>query len=189
MKSIRTSTVGGAQRQRLVSASSRGVGRKACGSGVRSRHSRAPPAAMTSEACAGCGVQLPPFDGPVHRYMVSSPSCWQVFGQVLTREYGDAAFMASHRLTVDAYAVQHPGDPSPQSIQSVAVHLISLYAMLELQFSFAAATQLMRQSADRRRFDWLEPPPQRGERTVASVLTARTPGQHARAVRRWAQSA
>ena len=45
--------------------------------------------------------------------------------------------MAAHQLTVDAYAIQHPGKPSAQSIQSVCVHLISLYASLEREIGSA----------------------------------------------------
>jgi hypothetical protein len=143
---------------------------------------------MDVERCPGCGVELPPFAGPVHRYMESSPSCWAAYGEILAREYNDPAFMAAHRLTVDAYAVQHPGRPLPQSIQSVGVHLISLYVVLEEQLSHRAATQLMQRSADRMHFVWLEPPPDRGERNVTTAVAARSPDEHVRAVQSWAQS-
>ena len=146
------------------------------------------PRTMEVERCPGCGVELPAFAGPVHRYMESSPSCWAAYGEVLAREYNDPAFMAAHRLTVDAYAVQHPGRPSPQSIQSVGVHLISLYLVLEEQLSHRAATQLMQRSADRMHFVWLEPPLDRGERNVTTVVAARSPDEHVRAVQSWAQS-
>ena len=129
-----------------------------------------------------------PFAGAVHRYMESSPGCWAAYGEVLAREYNDTAFMTAHRLTVDAYAVQHPGSPSPQSIQSVGVHLISLYVVLEEQLSHRAATQLMQRSADRMHFVWLEPPLDRGERNVTTVVAARSPDEHVRAIQGWAQS-
>jgi hypothetical protein len=69
---------------------------------------------------------VPDVEGPVHRYLESSPGCWRLYGEVLAREYSDLAFWAAHRLTVDSYAVQHPGRSSPQTIQSVCVHLLSL---------------------------------------------------------------
>lgn len=59
--------------------------------------------------CIGCGALVPQVDGPTHRYMGSSPGCWHVYGEVLSREYSDRSFGALHRLTVDSYAVQHPG--------------------------------------------------------------------------------
>ena len=67
------------------------------------------------KACFSCGAQVPDVEGPTHRYMLSSPGCWAVFGEVLAREYSNALYMKNHRLTVDAYAVQHPGKPSRQA--------------------------------------------------------------------------
>lgn len=131
---------------------------------------------------------LPAIDGPVHRYMESSPSCWAVYGETLAREYSDPAFMAAHRLTVDAYAVQHPGQKSDQSVQSVAVHLISLHAVLVEGLSHRAATQVIQRSADHLRFEWLEPPAQRGELSVSTVHSARTAEEHVAAVHAWANS-
>ena len=59
--------------------------------------------------CPGCGLELPQRDGPVHPYIGASAACWSLYGEVLTREYGDASYRSAHRLTLDAYAVQHPG--------------------------------------------------------------------------------
>ena len=73
----------------------------------------------SSEVCPGCGAGFAPFDGPVHAYLESSAACWNAFGQVLAREYSDARHAPIHRLTVDAYCVQHPGGDSRQAIQSV----------------------------------------------------------------------
>ncbi|MEM1263070.1 MAG: DUF5946 family protein [Pseudomonadota bacterium] len=143
---------------------------------------------MTNETCPGCGVVLPRVDGPVHKYMESTPSCWAAFGEVLTREYSDATYMSVHRLTVDAYAVQHPGKPSPQSIQSVAVHLISLHSVLEQGLSTNAAMSLMQRCADAMSFTWLEPPASFGGLTVVDVLKADTATEHHAAVKRWAES-
>jgi hypothetical protein len=52
-------------------------------------------------------------------------------------EYGPLDYPDVHRLTVDTYAVQHPGRPTPQTIQSVTVHLISLSCVLERGSPFA----------------------------------------------------
>lgn len=80
----------------------------------------------TETKCFSCGALVKDIDGPVHRYMDSSPGCWATFGEVLAREYSAVNYGLNHRLTVDAYALQHPGKHSPQSIQSIAVHLVSL---------------------------------------------------------------
>lgn len=82
-------------------------------------------------ACPGCGARFPAFDGPVHEYMESSAGCWRAFGEVLAREYGNPKLLAIHRLSIDAYAVQHPGGASRQAVQSVGVHLARLCLFLE----------------------------------------------------------
>src|SRR3990172_11930020 len=113
---------------------------------------------MAGVACIGCGAMFEDREGPTHRYMESSPGCWAVYGEVLAREYGDVSYASLHRLTVDAYAVQHPGRPSPQSTQSVALHLMSLCLVLERGVEPARATAFLQVAArDKQRFVWLAP--------------------------------
>lgn len=128
-------------------------------------------------------------EGPTHRYMESSPGCWATYGEVLAREYGDPAYFQVHRLTVDSYAVQHPGHPSPQSIQSVAVHLISLYLVLERNVDVQRATLAMQTAVKRKgRFVWLTSPPSLGSITVADAHKAKNVEEHIELVRTWAAS-
>lgn len=146
-------------------------------------------AGTLTTCCIGCGGHVPEMDGPTHRYMESSPGCWHLYGQVLAREYADPAFGALHRLTVDAYAVQHPGRPSPQAIQSVCVHLLSLFLVLERNLAATYATRVMGGATrNKDRFVWLIPPESLGEITVASVAGV-TPHEHTERVRAWAESA
>ncbi len=147
-------------------------------------------ASISKVICIGCGAAVPAIDGPTHRYMESSPGCWQLYGEVLAREYSDRTFWASHRLTVDTYAVQHPGRPSPQSIQSVAVHLISLLLVLEQEATPEHALRAIRAAATvSERFTWLPPPSSMGSVTVANVHGARNALDHAKHVRAWAEAA
>ena len=140
--------------------------------------------------CPGCGVRLPAVNGPTHRYVESSPGCWAVYGEVLAREYSQPAYYQVHKLTVDAYAVQHPGQPSPQSVQSVALHLIRLCLVLERGFDGPRATAAMQAAAQRKEaFRWLDPPASRGEITVADVHRAASAGDHVARVRAWAEAA
>jgi hypothetical protein len=69
-----------------------------------------------------------PSDGPTHRYISASPACWAI---CTTFGAGEPPVAPSplRELLVDAYA-PHPGVPSDQAIQSVAVHLITLYGVL-----------------------------------------------------------
>ncbi|MGH8427693.1 MAG: DUF5946 family protein [Gammaproteobacteria bacterium] len=145
---------------------------------------------MKETSCVGCGASFPDIEGPVHRYLDSSPGCWAAFGEVLACEYSDVRYAGVHRLTVDAYAVQHPGRPSPQTIQSVAVHLISLCLVLEHGVEMSRATKAMQVAVKGKdRFFWLTPPSGRFEITVADVRKANTPEEHAELVRAWAACA
>jgi hypothetical protein len=140
-------------------------------------------------ACIGCGALVPDVDGPTHRYIGASPGCWAAYGELLAREFSDARAYAAHRLTVDTYAVQHPGVPSRLSIQSVAVHLISLCLVLEEGYDFTRATEAMRQAlTPRGRFAWLSPPSMAGTMTVLDMLSATDLEQHIDLAQRWARS-
>ena len=136
--------------------------------------------------CPGCGSRLSAVEGPVHAYMTSSPACWAAFNAVMAREYSDPGLMAVHRLSVDAWAVQHPGDGSRRAIQSVGLHLARLMVQIEQGLEGAAANTAMLGFAARKG-DLPELSP-RGTYTltVADVVEAEAPDAHRAAVRRWA---
>lgn len=144
-----------------------------------------------SSACIGCGVILPVAEGPTHEYLESSAACWAAYGEVLAREYANPGlFQAVHRLTVDAYAVQHPGRPSPQSIQSVALHLMRLCVVLEGGSDAERAMKVIRGWAGTKgRFTWLTPPSSMGALTVVDVWKAADAAGHRKMSREWAMSA
>lgn len=138
--------------------------------------------------CPGCGSRLPAVEGPVHAYMTASPACWAAFGQVTAREYQDPGLMAVHRLSVDAWAVQHPGDGSRRAIQSVGLHLARLMVQLEGGLQGEAANAAMLGFAARKS-ELPELPPRKSYRmTIADVVGATAPADHARAVQRWAEA-
>jgi len=120
--------------------------------------------------------------------MTSSPACWAAFGEVMAREYADPALMAVHRLSVDAYAVQHPGGRDDQSVRSVSFHLARLCLTVAHGLAPAPVDAAMRQVAQART-DWLRPPAERGAITVGHVRGAPTPEHHAEAAGLWARSA
>lgn len=132
---------------------------------------------------------VPSIDGPTHRYMASAPGCWKIYGEILALEYSSALYAKNHRLTVDAYAVQHPGRPSRQTIRSVCMHLCTLYAVHECGMPPHRATTLLQKLAERSAYHWLEPPELPGEVTVADVHTAPNPRAHLQRVEEWAHSA
>lgn len=139
--------------------------------------------------CLGFGALVPDIDGPTHEYMLSAPGCWAAFNEVAVQQYEIASFDL-RRLAVDAYAVQHPGTTDRRAIQSVAVHLISLYFVLERGLTPTEATDKMRQALlDKSRFVWLAPPQLMGEITVVNVVNVKDPREHEAVVNRWARSA
>lgn len=139
------------------------------------------------EACPGCGLVLPISDGPTHAYIGSSASCWELFGELLAREFSNPAYFRTHQLTVDTYAVQHPGAPERRSAQSVGLHLMTLCLFLEQGADPTDGPKLHERMVGRPEFYWLEPPPKSGRMTVADVLEARDAEAHERFVRAWAQ--
>jgi hypothetical protein len=84
--------------------------------------------------CFGCSALVPDRHGPVHKYMLSAPGCWAMYGSVLAW-CADSGLTAADPTTaqrmVDAYAVQHATNRDRRNRQSVAVHLMSLCAALE----------------------------------------------------------
>ena len=127
--------------------------------------------------------------GTPHPYVGASAGCWEVYGQVLSREYEALPLLReTHLLTVDTYSVQHPGVPERRSVQSVNVHLMRLYLALELgsgEAEIHAATRRLLKGASR--LVWLTPPRPNGTLTVLDVLAARDLGAHREAVAAWAR--
>ena len=151
--------------------------------------------AMTStglEPCLGCRALVPVTDGPgpTHEYMLASPGCWALFGEVSAREYSDVRYRAGGLQLVDAYAVQHPGVPERRSSQSVWIHLVSLCLRLEHGLADDVTIRLIqRLASEKRDYPWLEPPASLGAVTIVDVHAAGTAEEHVAAVRRWCESA
>lgn len=141
-----------------------------------------------TSSCPGCGVVLPEEGGPTHAYIGASPACWLRHGALLAREYQQIAPWEAHGLSVDTYAVQHPGIPERRSIQSVALHLVAMCDRLERGGEEERRLWLLREGARKapRDLRWLEPPPPAYRLTVVDVLE-RDPDEHREAVAAWAR--
>ena len=104
----------------------------------------------------------------------------------MAREYSDPHFMRVHRLTVDAYAAQHPGKPERRSTQSVWVHLTGLFLVLEKRLPDDHVRRVMSLiTKEAGPLHWLEPPIRFGC-TVGDVIQAPDAAAHAELVRQWA---
>lgn len=143
--------------------------------------------------CEGCGA-LVPGEGiaPENAYIGASPGCWLLFAELRGREIADLRYLAHARSTTDVYMVQHPGVPGRQSSQSVWVHLVGLYLVLERGLPVPDAIAGMRRVlSGRPQFSWLEPPASVGSTTVVDALAAldQGPSAYVDVVTRWADDA
>ncbi|MEM9683311.1 MAG: DUF5946 family protein [Pseudomonadota bacterium] len=141
------------------------------------------------ETCPGCGGSFPSSDGPVHAYMLSAPGCWERYGAVLAREYQDPELFAqTHRLTVDAYALQHPGRRDDRrAYQSVRIHYVSLHLIFAGGWPHDRVTRTLGALAANTFAPLPEPFPD-FDVTVNHVWEAGRES-HAEQVRAWAQHA
>ena len=141
---------------------------------------------LTATSCPGCAVILPVLDGPTHPYIGASAACWAKSGELAAREYQDRAYAAIHQLSVDVYAVQHPGKAERRAIQSVALHLMTLAMILEDETDPRIGPRLHKRMVQSE-FHWLDPPSMQGRMNVSDVLFAQTSEGHERLVRAWAE--
>lgn len=141
-------------------------------------------------ACVGCGGLVPKAEGPVHRYMTASPGCWRAYTELLA---GGLPPSPAAGLTVDAYAVTHPGVPGPQSTPSVWIHLLTLCFVLERRWPVERAIHLRRAGAGA--FDgwsWLAPPESMGSVSAIDIdaaIRARDGPAAVALTRRWVDGA
>lgn len=135
------------------------------------------------EQCPDCGVWLPKLPGEeiTHRYIGASPSCWDIFAKLNNAGEPPLAPGRYNALITDAYAAQHHGTPSPQAIQSVAVHLLALYAVLDQGLSIDRVFWIRQHAArpvatgKHNRYHWLTPPDFSSCVTIADVAQGATP--------------
>lgn len=130
------------------------------------------------DVCPACGVTVPG----------GRSGCEELFHEVIAREFGDYRYFRVHRLTVDAYSLQHP-EQYMRSGKSFAAHLTGMCAAQEYEDA---------QAINRAVQQWLSSnptvekpadlPEQRGDLTVDHVHAAAAPEEHAVHVRQWARS-
>jgi len=106
---------------------------------------------------------VPDIDGATHRYMLSAPGCWALYGRLQAGGYPMSQF------SVDGYAVQHPGNPGPQASQSVCGHLMNLCRVLERHGNPADGPVFLA-SITHRAYPWLAPPPPQYPITVVELV-------------------
>ena len=113
--------------------------------------------------------------------------CLKLFEEVIAREFSDYNYGRIHRLTVDAYSLQHP-ERYMRSGKSFAAHLTGIYAALESEDALAV-NQKMRKwlSANPKIEKPVRIPRRRGKLTITFVHSAACADEHTERVREWAR--
>lgn len=156
---------------------------------------------MEQQQCWGCGFTFPSIQEPSHRYGVASAGCWNTFNELLVQEANFfKGYPSIHRLTVDAYCVQHPPHFEIQkqlgiserfidaSIQSIAIHLIALYAIFEKKVELEKVAPLMdRVLSSGVIFKNLEAPSSFDVVAMVDIQKSDTAQQYSELVWRWGQ--
>lgn len=134
---------------------------------------------MGGERCLECGATLG-----------SASDCNELFERLLAREFGDFRYAREHRLSVDAYSLQHP-DRYMRSAKSFVAHLTGAWAALESERVETVNHAIQGWLSRPRSLVRPDPPPpgDRGSLTVTHPLAASEPAAHLRRVREWAASA
>ncbi len=139
-------------------------------------------------ACTGCGALVADINGPVHTYVPSAPGCWRVFGEVQAEEAARFGYPPTHRIVVDAYMAQHPGDGNDRrDRQSVFVHLLGLCAVLEHRVPPPRVTRLLGAVVVSRADFPLLRRSDRGELTVLHMTGAADLADYDQRARAWAR--
>jgi hypothetical protein len=140
--------------------------------------SLATPRSLVMPLCPECGAAV-----------AGRAACQALFDEVLAREFGDYRYGRVHRLTVDAYSLQHPSEYM-RSAKSYAAHLTGMCAALEHDVTAdtnRAVQQWLSGSTVLQRPGQPEPR-QRGTLTIVHLHMATDPDDHVRRVREWARS-
>ena len=142
---------------------------------------------LAQAVCPYCNAAVPVCDGPTHEYIVTSSGCWKIFGDVLAREYNDRDFWKVHRFTVDTYAAQHASGDDPRQLQSVTVHLVSLYLLIERELSEDQVRKVMEVVIQKMKgkFRKLAMPSFSRALKVSDVLKATNATEHQALVKKW----
>jgi hypothetical protein len=130
-------------------------------------------------ACGECGA-----------VGVADPGeCERLFQEVVGWEFGQPELYGVHRLTVDAYSLQHP-DRYMRSAKSAAAHLAGMCWSLERAGGPAVSRALSAWLGGSVELPRVTPPApgQRGDLTIRHVHDAGGASEHSRRVREWADS-
>lgn len=135
------------------------------------------PENVTSDVCEDCGA---PVAG-------GRDGCLKLFEEVIAREFSDYRYGRVHRLTVDAYSLQHP-DKYMRSGKSFAAHLTGMRAAMESEDALTLNQTVQKWLSTNPKVE--KParlPARRGDLNVTYVHGAEDADEHVKRVREWAR--
>lgn len=143
--------------------------------------------------CFACGAKSLNIGGECHPYMLAVPGCWEMFNEIMAKEYSDFRYGMGHQFTVDAYACQHIGDgKDARAMRSVHIHLASLYGIFEKKIDVHQAPLLRKEFSqyykNKNVLQWLDPPASFGELTILELWENEIPELHKSLAEKWARS-
>ena len=113
--------------------------------------------------------------------------CLKLFEEVIAREFSDYRYGKIHRLTVDAYSLQHP-DVYMRSGKSFAAHLTGIYAALEAEDASAVNRTVRKWLSANPKIEKPVGLPRRREKlTITFIHSAACADEHNKRVREWAR--
>ena len=115
--------------------------------------------------------------------------CNRLFQEVVGREFSRPELFQVHRLTVDAYSLQHP-DRYMRSAKSAVAHLAGMCWAMEGRDDPSVSVALSRFLDGTQSFARPEPPPppgKRGELGIKDIHDAADSEEHVLRVREWAR--
>ncbi len=116
--------------------------------------------------------------------------CNAIFQEVVGREFSQPELFQVHRLTVDAYSLQHPAQYM-KSAKSAVAHLVGMCWAMEGSDGPHVAMAMNRFLDGTPKFERPEPPPPlfRGDTNITYIHSAPDSVAHISRVRRWARGA
>lgn len=142
--------------------------------------------------CFSCGSKSLNLEGLSHEYMLSASGCYEMFNEVLEKEYSDYLYAKAHHYTVDAYATQHPGElTNSKAVNSVGIHLVSLYFLFEENMDLTLAAHLKMEFAEfNKKYKVIAPlkrPSKFEEMTIFDIWDNEDPEKHFELCEKWAR--
>jgi hypothetical protein len=131
----------------------------------------------SDDVCKDCGAVV----------AQGKAGCLKLFEEILAREFSDYRYGKIHRLTVDAYSLQHP-DAYMRSGKSFAAHLTGMCARFEYEDTLALNQAVQKWLSTNPKIEKpAQIPEQRGNLTITYIHSAADAEEHTKRVREWAR--